>query len=42
VQRKIELKELKKLEVLVKATMKKPELIESEKFKSVLDTKREI
>ena len=42
VQRKIESKVLKKLEALVGTTMEKPELIESEKFKSALDTKRDV
>lgn len=41
-ERKIEPKELKKLEALIGATMTKPESIEPEKFKSVLDTKRDI
>ena len=42
VRRKIELKKLKKLEELIKTTMENPELVEAEKFKSALDTKRDI
>jgi hypothetical protein len=41
-QRAIEAKELKRLETLIKSTMIKPDLIEPEKFKSALETKRDI
>ena len=41
-QRTIDTKELKKLEALIETTMKKPELIEPEKFKSELETSRDI
>ena len=41
-QRRIETKELSKLEALIETTMKKPELVEPEKLKSVLETKRDI
>jgi hypothetical protein len=41
-QRAIDVKELKKLEALIETTMKKPELIKPEQFKSALETRRDI
>jgi hypothetical protein len=41
-QRTIDPKELKKLEALIETTMKKPGLIKPEKFKSELETRRDI
>ena len=40
--RTIEAKELKRLENLIQQTMDKPELIKLEKFKSELETRRDI
>lgn len=42
VQRKIESKELKKLEELIETTMKNPELIQPEIYQSELDTRRNV
>ena len=42
INRNIEQKELNRLETLIATTMEKPELIETEKFKSALETKRDI
>lgn len=42
VKREIDAKELRKFETLVNTTMQKPQLIEPEKFKSVLETKRDV
>jgi len=41
-QREIKEKELDKLEALIATTMEKPELIKPEKFKSALETRRDI
>ena len=41
-QRTIDAKQLKKLEANIELTMKNPELIKPEKFKSALETRRDI